>query len=215
MPNEGSRKIDRLPCNNNVNGGGLTRLGRSAGHRQPAVGAEGGAPAAARSRGPQARPLLGVRRRHAGAAALLLHARSALAGVRLVLHRPLGRRRWPAVLLALEVSQRHASAVRLRLVQRICCAGTCARTFQEDDVCDRALLHDDLHDLGGLRQRRCRNRQREDLHHLHDDRGRLETLLLLDPIPSHLSHHPPCCLDFVVDFMLLLILLVLFVTVDV
>ena len=44
-------------------------------------------------------------------------------------------------------------------------------TQSENNVCHCIVLHHDLHDLSGIREHRCGNGQRENLFHLHDDRG--------------------------------------------
>lgn len=89
-----------------------------------------------------------------------------------VLHRPLGCGQRRSVLVAVEAGQRDAVALQLPLDEREHGPGTRRRPLEAHHVRDRALLHHDLHDLGRLWQRRRRDRQREDLHHLHDDHRR-------------------------------------------
>lgn len=89
-----------------------------------------------------------------------------------VLDRKIGRRQRGAVLLAVEAGERDAVAVQLPVDQHQHRAGTGGGPVQEDHVRHRVVLHDDMHDLRGLRERRRRDRQREDIHHLHDDHRR-------------------------------------------
>lgn len=119
--------------------------------------------------GAQIGPLLGVRSGYADFIALLLHAGGPLAGLHLVLDRTLRRRQWCPVQLVMEAGQRHTITVRLRLVQSEQFTRTGQRAGPQDHVRHGALFHDDLHDERGFRQRRRWNRQRKNIHHLHDD----------------------------------------------
>lgn len=74
--------------------------------------------------------------------------------------------------MAVEAGERDPVAVQLPLDERLDGTGTNSRSVEAHHVRDRPVLHHDLHDLGRFRQRRRRDRQREDLHHLHDDRRR-------------------------------------------
>ncbi len=51
--------------------------------------------------------------------------------------------------------------------------------FTEVHVRDGPVLHDDVHDERGIRERRLGDGQREDILHSHDDCGRLVNILKL------------------------------------
>lgn len=91
-----------------------------------------------------------------------------------VLDRKVGRGQRSPVFLAVEAGERHPVTVQLSVDQYQHRTGTNRRTVQENHVCHRIVLHDDLHDLRGLWQRRRRDRQREDFYHLHDDHCRYD-----------------------------------------
>lgn len=87
-----------------------------------------------------------------------------------VLDRKVGRRQRSPVFLAVEAGECHPVTVQLSVDQYQHCAGACGWPIEEDHVRHRVVFHDDLHDLSGLWKRRRGDRQRKDLHHLHDDR---------------------------------------------
>jgi hypothetical protein len=74
--------------------------------------------------------------------------------------------------VAVEARERDAIALQLLMDEREHGTGTHRRTLEAHHVRDRPLLHHDLHDFGRIRERRSRDRQREDIHHLHDDHRR-------------------------------------------
>lgn len=117
----------------------------------------------------KAGPISRIRRCHVDFALVFLHAGCTLASVHLVFNRAFWRRQRHSIQLAMEVGQCHPEPLFVHLVQWLERPRTCQWAVQEDHVRHGTLLYHDVHDQRRLRQRRRWDRQREDLHHLHDD----------------------------------------------